>query len=217
MEYVIYLSKNKIDMLYDQISSRSPIYKVEGHVNMGVVTGQFTKNDNKVENYFQKLEMVIEKIDGVGDVFDEDISYITGTMDMHWDVLSSTPDATLWYGEDANINCHSKVLLIGSTSNAIGNAPSSNVHHYSPLAYFIHAYAKEIEIKRSRKEVGALYKDYFLDGIFGNLDIEFKYNPISLATPYRFLAKVLCQRRYEGINGIVENYVIASPLYVSVP
>lgn len=217
MEFVTYLSKNKIDMLYDQISARRVPITVEGQVGVGIFSGHLKSDDAVRNNYFQKLEKVIEQLKNVGTVFDEDASYICGEMNMHWQVLRITPEATFWYGEDANHNCHSKVMLIGSTENVNGNTPSSNHFHYSPLAYFLHAYAQELDLKYENQRIKTLHRATHVYGIIEELSFNFRHDPNWSATPYKFLAKVLHREQHLATNGSIERHIIASPLYVSIP
>ena len=103
MEYVIYLSYSKIDMLYDQINraDAETETETEGEIKLGFFTiKRSRKRDNKL-NRFEKLERVTTALmNRIGSPFDERIpSYVSDTLSMTWRSLEHTKQATYWIGE----------------------------------------------------------------------------------------------------------------------
>ena len=215
MEYVVYLSKTKIDMLYEQIGEKPFEYSISGQVGLGVVKFDANKKGNTQKNDFQKLEQVISNIPEVKSVFDKDSPYITGTMSMYWGMLKHTETATFWVGEENNGVCRSKVLLIGSSQHIIGNNPNGEGVHCSPLAYFMHAYHKELEFNEHLEHVAKMHKKSYIEHIVPTMYDYCKSDKLQILSQYKFLAKCLSQSYHTYDDGKAENLIIATPLYVS--
>lgn len=214
MEYVVYLSKTKIDMLYEQIGEKPSNYSLEGECNIGFLKGKVSLKKNTAKNYYQKLERVISEIDVVNSIYDRDSKYITGTMSMNWGVLKYSKNATFWIGEKEELNCHSKVLLVCSSKHIIGNKPTLEGGHCSPLAYFMNAYAQELEMRFDNEKTADLHRDSNIRTIISTMKSYCELDGNQVVSNYKFLAKCLCQQYFE-YNGSIENLIIASPLYVS--
>ena len=215
MEYVVYLSKSKIDMLYGQISKKSFKYSLAGKLGVGALKLEASKNGNTEIDYYQKLEKVISKIPVVNSIFEDNAQYITGTMSMYWGMLKRTDNATFWVGNDNNGICHSKILLIGSSQHIIGNTPNVDGVHCSPLVYFLHAYHKELEFNGHFKKIASLHKESNIHDIISAMEMYCESEGLQVQSPYRFLAKCLSQEFYTREDGTSENLIIATPLYVS--
>ena len=215
MEYVTYLSKNKIDMLYEQLNESRRNFIVEGKLNLGWFSSLFSKKIVTSQNYYEKLEKVISNINNVGTVFDKKADFIAGTMNMTWGVLRYTSEATFWIGEDFSNNCLSQVLLIGSSNNIVGNSPKVEGVHYSPLVYFLEAYAKELELQNHKKKLAKKYHECEVVSIVENIKSYCEFKEENLSSDYKFLAKPLACMFYDSDTDIKRNYIIASPIYVS--
>lgn len=215
MEYVTYLSKSKIDMLYDQIVQSKRDIEIKGTLNLGLLSGSFSKKDTTPKNHYEKLEIIIMNMDKVGTVFDEEADFICGTMNMTWGVLKYTPEATFWVGEDYKNNCLAQVLLIGSSKNIIGASPKGDGIHYSPLAYFLEAYAKDLELQNHKKGVATLHRDNNIESIIETIKSHYGFNKEILSSRYKFIAKPLARSFYNFADDNKRNYIIASPIYVS--
>ena len=215
MEYLVYLSKTKIDMLYEQVEKKPFEYSFGGQVGLGGVKFNANKNGNTQKNIFQKLEQVISNIPEVKSIFEEDSQYITGKLSMYWGMLKYTKTATFWVGEENNGVCHSKVLLIGSSQHIIGNNPNGEGVHYSPLAYFLHAFHKELEFNEHLEDVAKMYNNFYIEDIVSTMYDYCKSDKLQILSHYKFLAKCLSQSYHTYNDGTVENLIIATPLYVS--
>lgn len=213
MEYVIYLAKEKIDMLYQQVAKQGAEHSFEGKINIGIFEGSGTKKISQERNYFEKLETVIENISTVNSVFDEHPSYITGTMTMRWAKLRCNPGATFWIGIDKNCKCTANVLLIGSTKNMGDSSGDCNVH-FSVLANFINAYAEEFELRK--RNAGKLFTND-IAGIINYVKMGIEHYETVVPGEYHFLAKCLHQTSFQNHKGKLENYIVASLLYVAIP
>lgn len=62
-DYIIYYSKNKIDMLFEQIEAVTP-EKSQGKlgVNLGIINGEISCSEKLNDGYIRKLEVVLEKL-----------------------------------------------------------------------------------------------------------------------------------------------------------
>ncbi len=215
MEYVVYLSKTKIDMLYEQVGKKPFNYSVSGQVELGPIKFDANKNGDTEMNYYQKLERVISEIPVVNSIFDENAEYITGTMSMYWGTLKHTESATFWVGQESNGICQTKILLIGSGQHIVGDNPNSAGIHCSPLAYFLNAYHKELEFNTHLDKVAKLHNEGSVRDIVSTMESYCKSDKFQILCPYKFLAKCLSQDYHIFDDGSVENLIIATPLYVS--
>lgn len=215
MEYVVYLSKSKIDMLYGQIKKKPFEYSLSGKVDVGALKLEATKSGKTEIDYYQKLERIISEIPVVHSIYEDNAQYITGTMSMYWGMLTKTTNATFWVGHDDNGACNSKILLIGSSQHIIGNNPDVDSVHCSPLAYFLHAYHKELEFNNHLEKVASLHRESSIHHIIPTMEDYCKSDKFQVQSQYKFLAKCLSQsyRSYE--DGTARNLIIATPLYVS--
>lgn len=215
MEYVVYLSKTKIDMLYNQVGKNPFEYSIGGQVDFGAVKIDANKKGSSQKDYFQKLEQVISEISKVNSIYEEDAQYITGTMPMYWGMLKYTYTATFWVGQESNGICHSRILLIGSSQHIIGNNPNGEGIHCSPLACFLHAYHKELEFNKPLEQVAKQYNKSDIEYIVPSLQSYCDLDRLQVLSQYKFLAKCLSQSYHVYNDGSIENLIIATPLYVS--
>lgn len=215
MEFVVYLSKSKIDMLYEQIGKKPFEYSVGGKMGLGAVTFEAAKKGNTQKDYYQKLEHVISEISVVNTIYEENAHYITGTMSMYWGMLKYTKDATFWVGHQKTDMHHSKILLIGSSQHIIGNNPNTEGIHCSPLAYFLHAYHKELDFNEHLQQISKLHKESHIHHIIPAMEMYCETDDTQVLSQYKFLAKCLSQSYHAYEDGTVENLIIATPLYVS--
>ena len=127
MRYYVYISKTKIEMLYDQVINKEK----EGSFCGGITLGMFSLESkvNHTASIYNKIDAVIKEIDDIGDIY-SDTDYIRGTLTMGWNArnrLNSSSNATYWIGEfwdnDGILN---KILLIGSQHHIIGNEKSDD-------------------------------------------------------------------------------------------
>lgn len=146
MNYNVYISKPKVEMLYNQVTSGEEEieYAVEGGASIGIATGKGSRKAKRTMNLNSKLEAVICGLPCIGDIH-SDNEYIQGSLAMSWNIkrhINEQSNATFWIGESMGKNgIVSKILLIGSSHNVIGNNISSN--YYCSTSYidsFFNAY-----------------------------------------------------------------------------
>ena len=221
MEYIVYISRSKIDMLYSQLDKSILKYKINGKLEFGPLSGEFSNSSNDEINYFKKLNSIIENIEPINTIFEKSPSYISCKMDMSWRTLNYTPEATYWVGESENMNCRSKVMLIGSACNIVGNPTLDSVPHYSPLAYFLAAYRKDLELENQYEKIDRIAKLYNKEAQFVRIieeSLSYAREDNSIFANYKFIAKCLCSEMFtHTYDGKTENYIIATPLFVSIP
>lgn len=232
MEYVVYLSESRIDMLYEQEYRSGAETETGGEVKIGPFTFKRSRKRDGKANRFEKLERVTAALsDRIGSPFDGELpSYVTDTFTMSWRTLTNAEGATYWLGEDARNGILAKVLLIGSARNVIGTQPqSSGGAAYSSLTTFLDAYRREFEIaggsrKRGKADGGEDEAEkqemirsneelYGAASIISKLEGSYLLEP-AVPASYRFLAKCLA-RETRPCPGGEERFVIAAPLYVS--
>ena len=216
MAYIVYLSRPKIDMLYEQLGEKEAEYSAEGTFSFKAFMGKIARTFSTKRNIYQKLERTIESLDSVGDVFDKKASYITGKMPMRWASFKNGMGATFWIGETSLGTNISKVLLIGSAKNIHGAKPAKDAPSFSPLNCFMQAYAEEVELNPKFKRRVRAYSEESMRPLFRDLE-DYAKSKYGFSTEYRFLAKTLCKKRYKFGDGTIENLIIASPLYVTKP
>ena len=133
MKDYVYISKTKIDMLYDQLidGEDSVEYSLEGGVSIGVAKGKGVHKFKRTTTLYQKLEIVLSKLNDIGSIFD-DSEYIKGSLAMSWNMkreINENSKATFWMGGSSDESgMLSKLLLIGSFHNIVGNDASSSYY-----------------------------------------------------------------------------------------
>ena len=74
MEYLVYLSQNKIDMLHEQEYRNNDETETEGEIKLGFFSLRRKRKKDGNVNRFQKLERVTEALSGrTGSPFDEEV------------------------------------------------------------------------------------------------------------------------------------------------
>ena len=120
MKYYVYLSKSKINMLYEQIDNCVEIeHTKKGKITTGVFAGDVSSTEKKATTLSQRLDKIIENANDFGDIsFDNE--YATNKLSMTWTHINSD-DITYWTGIIDDESITTKLLLIGSAHNIIGN------------------------------------------------------------------------------------------------
>ena len=227
MEYVVYLSESKIDMLYEQEFINEAETETEGELKLGPFTIKRGRKRDGKANRFKKLERVTSALaDRIGTPFDDEIpAFVTDTLLMKWRFLSGKNRAVYWLGEGFKNGITSKVLLIGSERNVIGSRPESgDPTAYSTFPYFFNAYRDEFELRNSglgdeitlsddrgirKVKAGSLDPHTVISGLDDD-----RYADPAVTSSFRFLAKRLLSEERQTSYG-AERYIIATPLYVA--
>lgn len=138
MRHYVYISESKVNMMYGQINKGEDEieYSVEGGAAIGIASGKGTKKVKRSANIYNKLNSILKKLGDVGDIY-SDKEYISGKMVMSWNArykINSDSNSTYWIGEIMNTDgTITKILLIGSYRNIIGNNNCSN--YYCSTSY----------------------------------------------------------------------------------
>jgi hypothetical protein len=133
VRYFVYISKNKVDMLFGQIHA-SFLDGLSGkvEVNLLMLKSKLKKDANEPSLY-QKLaaiEKYIEKHQGVGTI-DSPQPYVKGTMDMSWGLYASS--LVFFVGTTSE----SILSLGGSTHNVIGHELAHPTVSYSDTPHML--------------------------------------------------------------------------------
>lgn len=242
MKYYVYISQSKVEMLYNQITSRKKDIAVSSGINMGILSVEIKPNRNL--SLYDKLDAVIEEIPDIGDLY-SDADYIQGALAMGWNVrnkLNYSSHATYWIGETwDNDGILNKILLIGSQHHIIGNQKSDdycystsyidsffnnieksidfNTLEYSNRYAIIGVQSDEnkemIEMMKSENISISDIKEAINKPYLADFIDEFSewYNGIFQG--YEFLAKLFHSEIKIDDNGHMIRYAIASPIYVT--
>lgn len=221
MEYVVYLSKSKIDMLYDQLHSAKGKTSIEGSFNIGVASGKISKESKDEPNYYEKLNLVTTHIQNeVGSAFDETVpSYFSNTLPLKWRIMKDVPEATYWVGEYKEGDRITNLLLIGSSQNINGRSVKEGFGGYSAISIFMRAYRKMIDNDEMDEiTVRNLPEPPKLEMLIGRLK-HYGSDQLDMDVEYRFLAKRLAVKDIDKnepfSEGIHRRYILATPLFVS--
>ncbi len=220
LDYMVYYSKNKINMLYEQIESRTmpTDFKSKIGVNFGVVSGEISSNEQHKNNDMGKLNIVLDHLEAeklIGSIH-EYKDYIRGPLLMGWETF----DITHW-GTKISFSVEDHlyiVTLFGSKENIIGTANKGEFSSYSIYPFYVDFAKKHFD----SESVEEPFVWQLMEGINIGYTGEF--------LPYDFVAKVL-YRETLSLDYRVENnnlvatldpfnkttYILATPLYVSLP
>ncbi len=214
VKYYVYLSLSKIDMIFNQMSFKNKInYLFEVKLNIPFLSLRHQSETEKEDKYYKKLNKVVNYLSNAKSIFDDNPSYISGTLNMSMATLKIDNNALFWIGKSENNGNTANVLLIGSAHNLCGSKVDEKAEvHYSPLCNFIDAYSKELELKKRNKK--ASYKSDIVS-IIEAIILEQEFNTLPQSSEYEFLAKCLAYKQFERTDGTKFNYIIASPIYVA--
>lgn len=218
-DYIIYYSKNKIDMLFEQLDDgRSENLQGKIGVNLGVISGEVSTSEQSHSNYMSKLKVVLEHLQAenlVGGIR-EHKDYIQGPLLMGWETFDITHWGTkiAFYEED-----HLYIVtLFGSKENVIGTPYKGEFDSHSIYPVYVDFAKKHFDSEK----ITTPYVWQLMEGI----NMEFTGELL----PYEFVAKVLYRETLsydyrEKNNHLVATidpfkkttYILATPLYVSLP
>ncbi len=230
MKYYLYLSEEKIEMLFQQLNSASAD---EREASIGfdwkLLKGSLKEKRETKANYFQKLEQVInelKKLDLVGDV-GGDANYISGTLKMRWGTYGfGHPDPlpiTFWGYSTYEFPFSGMALaLAGSSYHLLGEQKEGGAHSHSLTGNMVNWFLNNLENEFTDEEIEILNKEKDNGHSLDEYDIA---NGTYLAATqisgqeakYEFVAKVLHRSHWpEGFRMSDTNKVVlATPLYVA--
>ena len=218
-EYMIYYSKNKTEMLYEQICNDAS-YNTLGRLgfNLGVINGEITSTEQLQNNNMYKLNTVLKYLHTkklVGGI-KEHKDYISGPLTMGWETFDITHWGTkILFHEENHMYV---VTLFGSKDNINGPPYKGTFDSHSIYPYYV-KFAKE-HFNNDKVSEPNLWQ--LMEGINGEYTGEF--------LQYEFVAKVLYREtislEYKMKNNRLVNtiepmekttYILATPLYVCLP
>lgn len=129
MEYYIYVSDTKVDMLYDQIPTRlRDKLATELKIDLKVLSTTFSEQPAEATR-FSKLKVVTEFIEKhkLAGTVDSPAAYFRGTMQMRWGPHPLEQEMVYFGG----MTDHTILGLIGSMKHIIGNQGDAFVHSFS--------------------------------------------------------------------------------------
>lgn len=218
-DYMVYYSKNKVDMLYEQLTDGA-LENFQGKLgfNLGVVNGEISTSENSYISYISKLRVVLEylKTENLVGGIKEYKDYIQGPLLMGWETFDITHWGTriVFSNED-----HMYIVtLFGSKENVIG-VPFEGVFDSNSIYPAYVNFAKE---NFNSEKITEPYVWQLMEGI--------NREYVGELLPYEFVAKVLYRetlsREYiKKNNHLVSGletfkkttYILATPLYVGLP
>lgn len=205
MKYYVYISKNKIDTLYNQINSpQDNKTEISAGFDLIFAKGGITRTESVKDTDYSRLQAVLDQLENADQIgtLDETKPYIKGTFDMHW---TTDDDVTAWRytmpkKNPRNATNPGILILAGSKSNLTDASPNKNSPMSLPpalLAWMQKFVSLLNEPDQNKGEIDEL--------IFRT------YSKISgFVGMYEFIAKVYYRGQYHGTKTI-----LASPLYVS--
>lgn len=198
MRYYLYLSKNKIDMLFGQIS-RPSLEKIKGEIkfNTGIFSaslGAEMKTDN---NYYAKLEVLEAYLNeqGIGNL-SRTGPFIRDTAVLKYGGVCEYASEIAFFGNNLGTK---KLALIGSMTSLIGAVDTAEANHalyYYTLKFMNEALEQDRPLSDNLPYMGKLE---------AAIDIALRAMPEN-DTRLDFLARVLHSSH---------RLVVATPIYVS--
>ncbi|MBR2472096.1 MAG: hypothetical protein IKB55_05380 [Clostridia bacterium] len=215
MKYYVYLSKSKINMLYEQIDNCVEIeHTKKGKITTGVFAGDVSSTEKKATTLSQRLDKIIENANDFGDIsFDNE--YATNKLSMTWTHINSD-DITYWTGIIDDESITTKLLLIGSAHNIIGNNEEKcKGYSYSLTRAFVGKLNQmKGDIKEDSNRESNVSKEQNDSSDYVDF-IERLCRRNQKEDVYEFVAKLLYTDMRMQPDGKLCRYVIATPLYVS--
>ena len=144
MDYFVYISDSKVEMLYEQISwSMRETLSFELSIDFGLIKARFSNTDNKTART-KKLKLIERFISRKTGTLLEPRSYFYGEMDMIWGPYHDYENFVYFGGTNKSIH----VGLGGTLTNCIGipNKTTEEPSSYSLSPYLVSALAKKKEI-----------------------------------------------------------------------
>lgn len=145
MEYYVYISDAKLDMLYEQIPTRlRDRLATELKIDLKLFSTAFSEHPSE-KSKFAKLKLVtdfITKNEQVGTI-DEPQSYFAGTLEMSWGPYGIGDEQIVYFG---GFNDKTIVGLGGSLKHVIGNGTDKLLHSGSHTPYLVATLIKELQL-----------------------------------------------------------------------
>lgn len=76
-------------------------------------------------------------------------------------------------------------------------------------------YANESELQNSKKQLSKMYHECKIVSIIDNIKSFYDFNKENISLDYKFVVKPLTRVFYDTDTEDKKNYIIASPIYVS--
>lgn len=211
MEYFVYISDAKIEMLFEQIQSKLKRKKSSGEVefNLGMFRAKFS-TESVARTRYEKLKIIEDHLDGKIGTVDEPKEYFMGTVDMAWGAYMDFEEMVYFSG------CTSEtyVGLGGSMVNCVPNrqANSSPRTSFSLSSDLVSALVKRKEIYlpssyMSRNTPSSEINSRALQAV-----VESTLQRGLVAQRLKFLAKTVLTGEEKRFN---RNVLLGTPIYVA--
>jgi len=206
MDYYVYISKSKVDMLYDQIAT-SKGEKSESSIgfDLKLLKGSTKTSQEAVENYYVKLKAVLEALERegkIGEVWGNDgKEFIRGELDLKWLLDKDLGTNSSYWG----LNEEKRALaLMGSVHHVIGHHTVDQPEGLSASILFTLFHNMKDRLESPLEELEKT----------GNYPGQLRMLTDRIVMPsqrFEFTAKVL----YHGRDSYSKELsLVASPLYV---
>jgi hypothetical protein len=216
MKYYIYISDNKLDMLFPQVSTEiKEKIASEWKLDFKVFSVSRKSETEMPTNRYARLQAVADFIHKYGDVgsVDEPGEYIQDTLLLKWGLYEPQPDVVFFGGATEN----TVVGLGGSVRHVIGNlgvgVSNARVNFVAPYLdlpkYLLNFLAKDINLDPDAYSWRAFCAENqnVLDKVFATSNIM-----DGSAQRLEFLAKRLLHGQWTATNRRV---LLATPIYVA--
>lgn len=143
LNYYVYISPTKVDMLFDQI----PIHTRNAIANKREIEVVMLQLGGTPIH--SKTKIVIDYLEDSGQIgtIDEPKAYFRGRLPMRWGPYAN--DGLLYFGAETE---NTVVGLGGSDKNVIGNTGASHAHSHSATPTLVRALKKELGIDEGTRE-----------------------------------------------------------------
>ncbi len=239
MKYYVYLSDNKIDMLYSQIKDSDTQRETKIGADLKLIKGEYTKRKTQDTNKYKKAEEIVKALEKqrlIGSI-EEPIEYVKAELQMGWQI-NIKENFTYWSALEKEGETLYIIGLVGSCHNIVGNEPSDKLVSASNTFTFMEICKNTDMDEYAEKEFFFMGEGRRVEPFFHqetDMELYEHMNYINKRykgekANYEFIAKVLYNKTY-SVNEIKESafkyidfdiegikkyvYLLATPLYVS--
>ena len=211
MNYFVYISDSKVEMLYEQIPwSIREKFSFELSIDFGVVKARFSNTDSETART-TKLKLIEKSISRkIGTLF-KPRSFFRGEMNMIWGPYHDYENFVYFGGTNENIH----VGLGGTLTNCIGfpKKTTEEPTSYSLSSYLVSSLAKKKELPDLQKGFTSSYRVSELEERAISAVVAANSRSLLPRQKMKFLAKRV-------ISGVASNQnnrpvLIGTPIYVA--
>lgn len=174
MEYYVYVSDAKLEMLYEQIPTRlRDRLATELKIDLKLLSTAFSEQPSGKSKY-AKLKLVtdfITKNKQVGTI-DNPLSYFAGTLEMSWGPYGTGDEQIVYFGGSTNKTI---IGLGGSLKHVIGNGTDKLLHSGSHTPYLLATLIRELQLSIPKSFPQSGKYDEHIEEINPDVPVEFLF------------------------------------------